>query len=96
MATTKKNHYYVLVMTAEGPKFVTKLGEGHTAYWEDEGTPLELSKVWAEDMIRGLTWNGFVAFVVNQPWKIESQPYRYAEGHLAWKRNEEVEECSES
>lgn len=84
----KTNHIYVLVMTDEGPKFVTSY-EGKTAHWDKAEKPIELSKSMAESMTIGLAWNGHSAFVVSQPFEIDYQPYRYDFGHFEWKDNEE-------
>ena len=90
MATKKKNHYYVLVMTNEGPKFVTKVNYGDkTAEWNYKEKPLELDKLWAEDLVLGLNLNMHLAFLVCQKWEIESQPYRYEIGKLKWEEREE-------
>ena len=93
MATTKKQtqFHYVLVMTDEGPKFVTGLGEHHTAYWNELEAPKELAKEWADDMVIGLTWNGHLAFHVVSKFEIEKQPFRYNIGHFEWKFNKDDE-----
>ena len=97
MATTKKKvHYYVLVMTEKGPKFVTKINYGdRTAEWDYKEKPLEIEKVWAEDLARGLTWNGHTAFVVAQPWEIDYNPYRYDSYEIKWKKRKKEEEKEE-
>ena len=97
MATTKKqtNWYYVLVMTDEGPKFVTGLGEHHTAYWDKDKKPYELSEAWAKEMVRGLTWNGHVAFMVKSLWEIDGQPYNYRDWQIKWEERKPEEETEE-
>ena len=91
--TKKKTHYYVLVITDYGPKFVTQVDFGDkTAEWNYKEKPLELSKAWAEDLVRGLTWNGNAAFVVAQPWEVDYHPYRYADYKLSWTKREKEEE----
>lgn len=97
MATTKKqtNWYYVLVMTDEGPKFVTGLGEHHTSYWDKDKKPYELSEAWAKDMVRGLTWNGHVAFMVKSLWEIDGQPYNYRDWQIKWEERKPEEETTE-
>lgn len=96
MATKKqKDWYYVLVMTDEGPKFVTGLGEHHTAYWDKDKKPYEVSKEWAEDMARGLLWNGHVAYVVKSQWELDTQPYNYKEWQIKWEQRVNEEEGSE-
>ena len=93
MATTKKkNHYYVLVMTDDGPKFVTDT-KGHDAYWDYKEKPMEFDKSWAEEVARGLNLNWHLAYVVAQPWEIDSQPYRYTDYKISWiNREKETEE----
>lgn len=92
--TKKKKHYYVLVITESGPKFVTKVNYGDkTAEWNYDETPLELDKFWAEDLVLGLNLNMHTAFLVCQNWELDSQPYRYNEWKIKWeKREKEGEE----
>ena len=92
MATTKKkqNYWYVIVMTEEGPKFVTGT-KYHTAYWDKEKTPLELGRDWAKDICMGLNLNGYLAYQVCMPFEIETHPYRYKDGHLEWVKGNEEE-----
>lgn len=95
MATAKKKkHYYVLVMTEAGPKFVTKVNYGDkTAEWDYKEKPLELDKFWAEDLVLGLNLNYNQAYLICQNWEIEHQPYRYEDYKLQWiEREEETEE----
>lgn len=96
MASKKKNHYYVLVMTNDGPKFVTKVNYGDkTAEWNYKEKPLELEKVWAEDLVLGLNLNYHLAYVVCQKWEIERHPYRYEDYKLDWKERKPEEESEE-
>lgn len=93
MATKKKNYWYVLVMTDEGPRFVTGTGDHHTAYWNVDDKPMEMSEVWAKDIAKGLLLNWFNAFAVCSPIEIDQHPYNYKKYHIEWKENEpEVEE----
>lgn len=93
MATKKKNHYYVLVMTAAGPKFVTKVNYGDkTAEWNYEEKPLELDKFWAEDLVLGLNLNWNTAYLICQKWEIEHQPYRYEDYKIQWVEREKEKE----
>ena len=95
MATAKKKkHYYVLVMTEAGPKFVTKVNYGDkTAEWDYKEKPLEMEKVWAEDLVLGLNLNLNQAYLICQNWEIEHQPYRYEDYKLQWvKREKETED----
>ena len=89
MAGKKKNFWYVLVMSDEGPKFVTKIGDHHTAYWNEKETPLEMSEVWAKDVAKGLLLNWFTAYAVCSPIEVGYHPYRYSKYHIEWKENEE-------
>lgn len=91
MATNKKkNHYYVLVITNDGPKFVTKVNyEDKTAEWNYKEKPLEMEKVWAEDLVLGLNLNFHQAYLVCQKWELESQPYRYEKYKIEWKERKE-------
>lgn len=95
--TKKKKHYYVLVMTDAGPKFVTKVNNADkTAEWNYNEKPLELDKFWAEDLVLGLNLNMHLAFLVCQNWEIESQPYRYDDYKIEWvKREKETEDDGE-
>ena len=86
MASKKqKLHYYILVMSNEGPMFVTST-KYHSAYWNYKEEPMEFDKTWAEEIARGLNLNLYLAYVVAQPWEIESQPYRYTDYQVEWKK----------
>ena len=89
MAKKQTEWFYVVVYTLEGPKYVTGLGDHHTAYWDTEKPPYELSKEWAREIVIGLLWNGYNANVVMSPIEIESQPYRYEIGHFEFVHEEE-------
>ena len=92
MANTKKYHYYVLVFTNEGPKYVTGIGDHHTAYWKAEDKPLEMSASWAEDVYVGLCLNFFTAVLIKSRFEIDRHPYRYDEYEIEWKeKNKEAE-----
>lgn len=89
----KQNYWYVLVLTNEGPKFVTKVNyQNKTAEWNKLEKPLEMSKSEAQDLTIGLNCNLNVSFAVCQPFELECQPYLYDRGHFEWKYNEEEEE----
>lgn len=87
MATKKqKEWWYVLVLTNEGPKFVTDVKyEGRTAQWDKLAKPYLLDREGAKQLALGLTWNGNVAFAVCQSFELDQQPYRYQLGHFEWK-----------
>ena len=92
MAATKKNRYYVLVITDAGPKFVTKVNYGDkTAEWDYKEKPLEMSKSEAEDLVLGLNLNLHQAYLICQKWEIDSQPYRYNDWKIEWVKREEEE-----
>ena len=84
----KKNYYYILVMTNYGPVFVTGTGEHNTAYWNYKKAPKDYAKGYAEEIVFGLTVNGYLAFLVQRPRKIESQPYLYDSGEFVWQWND--------
>lgn len=81
MAT--KNYYYVLTCTSSGPRFVTKT-VGKWAEWNINEKPLEMPRWLAYDVATGLSWNGFVAFVVCSRYELASHPYNYDEYKLVW------------
>ncbi len=80
--------HYILVLTNAGPTFVTKIGEGKTAYWNKDEKPKEFSKSYAEDVAFGLTVNGYNAFHVSTKYELDNQPYRYDKGEFEWKWKE--------
>lgn len=93
MATKKpKSYNYILVLTSEGPVFVTKIETGKYARWDKSEVPLEMDLDWAKEIALGLTWNGNVAFPVSSKYEITTQPYNYADGHFEWKWNDDKEE----
>lgn len=74
----KKNFYYVLVFTENGPVYVTKVNNScRVAHWNKEEKPLSMCKTSAEDLAMGLNLNFSSAVVVWMPYEIEAQPYRY-------------------
>ena len=78
MASKKKNHYYVLVISNNGPVFVTKVNNANkTAEWNCMEKPMEFNKYWAEDLVLGLNLNFHKAFLVSHPIEIDCQPYNY-------------------
>lgn len=86
---SNKNYYYVLVITDNGPVFVTGTGEHHTAYWAMDKEPKEFTRSRAEDITLGLGLNGYPSYTVVSPWKLDYQPYPYDRGGLAWVAKEE-------
>lgn len=93
MNQKNKLHHYVLVMTDEGPTFVTGEQSG-TKYclFNKTEKPKEYTKQMAQDRAIGLTLNGNLSFMVEAPYEIESQPYIYNKGKFKWIWNEESEE----
>lgn len=88
MAKKQTNWYYILVLTNDGPTFVTKIGEGKMAFWNKENKPLEFSKSHAEDVAFGLAVNGYTAYCVQTKYELTHQPYLYSKGHFEWKWDE--------
>lgn len=89
----KKNWYYVLVMSDEGPVFVTSVdNKDKIAHWDKTEKPTVFEKFWAEDLTMGLTFNGHLAFTVCSKYELDSQPYNYQDWHIEWKENKESEE----
>ena len=84
----KKNYYYVLVCTEEGAKFITDIGDHHTAFWNWKEKPYEMSKSYAQDMVKGLNWNGFCAYMIHSEWELERQPYNYEKYELTFTERE--------
>ena len=78
MATSKKNHYYVLVFTDDGPVYVTSVQYADkTARWDKDKAPMEFSKSEAESLVFGLRCNWYNAVVVYLPVDFDCQPYNY-------------------
>lgn len=90
----EENFWYVLVMTDDGPKFVTSVSyQDKTAHWDGTKKPLKFeSGARASDLALGLNLNLYLAYVVCQPFEIDSQPYLYKNGHFNWSYNNEEEE----
>lgn len=88
MAAKKKNYYYVLVLTSEGPVFVTET-KYHDAMWDKNKPPKLFSKAFAEDVALGLALNFHSAFMVTTKYELTTQPYRYDKGNFEWKNKED-------
>lgn len=89
----KKNCWYVMVMSDGGPAFVTKINYGdRTAEWNKLEKPLEMDKDRAQDLTLGLNLNFHTAYAVCQPFELDTQPYRYVDWEIEWKKREEGEE----
>lgn len=85
----QKKYYYVLVMTDNGPVFVTGRGEHHTAYWERLEKPRAFTKTIAEEIAYGLNLNFYQSYMVTIHHELESQPYRYSDGGFVWRWKQE-------
>ena len=69
-----KYFYYVLIKTADGGKFVTKIDNAtKTAYWDSNQQPIPLSKSYAEDLALCLTLNFHLAFVLKSYHELKEQ-----------------------
>lgn len=86
----KKNHWYIMVLTPTGPKFVTEVNyyPHKNAHWDKLGKPLEMSKSEAQDVALGLCLNLHLAYAVCQPFQIDHQPYFYDKGKFRWETDE--------
>ena len=89
---TKKNYYYILVMTNDGPVFVTDILPNKYAEWNKDKEPKEFDKTRAEDITMGLNMNFNMAFMICSKWEIDNQPYRYNSGKFEWIENSKKEE----
>ena len=66
--------YYVLVVTDDGGKFVTKVDNAtKTAYWDSKGKPLAFSKSYADDLALCLSINFYPAFTLKSYHELKSQ-----------------------
>ena len=66
--------YYVLVVTDDGGKFVTKVDNAtNTAYWDSKGKPLAFSKSYADDLALCLSINFYPAFTLKSYHELKSQ-----------------------
>ena len=92
MANNKKYHYYVMVFTDNGPKYVTSILPHHMAEWKTEDKPLEMSASWAEDVYTGLCLNFFTAVLVKSRFEIENHPYNYKDYEIKFVEREETED----
>lgn len=89
MASGKKYHYYVMVFTPEGPKYVTNILPGHMAEWKTEDKPLEMSASYAEDVYTGLCLNFFTAVLIKSRFEVEHHPYNYEDYRIEFIKKEE-------
>ena len=87
MASKKTNFWYILVLTDNGAKFVTET-KAKWAKWDENGKPLEFTQSMAKEIAKGLMLNFHMAFPVCAPFELDTQPYRYSDGHFEWVENE--------
>ena len=93
----KQNWYYVLVLSDDGPVFVTDIDyRSKVAHWDKTEKPLTMDKYRAEDLTMGLNLNFHMAFTVCSKFELDTQPYRYSEGHFEWTWEKEEQENDES
>ena len=86
----RKNYYYVLVMTSEGPKFVTGIPERNMAEYDKLEKPMLFSsRDFADNVSMGLTMNFNLAYTIVSKYEIEHQPHYYNLGHFEWVENKE-------
>lgn len=90
----KKKFYYVLVLTEDGPVFVTSVNfYMKEACWKKDEAPYSIgSEGVASDLSLGLTLNGNYALCIASPFEITKQPFRYDLGKFSWVMNEDTEE----
>lgn len=92
MAGKKKNYWYVIVMTNDGPVFVTKVNHSNkTAEWHKDEKPLEMGEFMAKDLAMGLMCNMTPAYALCNFYELDLQPYLYSGGHFKWESKEEKE-----
>jgi len=88
MAGKKKNFWYVIVMTNNGPVFVTKINRSDkTAEWHKDEKPLEMGESVAKDLAMGLMCNMTSAYAVYNFYELDHQPYLYNRGQFKWEPN---------
>ena len=88
----KKNYYYILMMTNDGPVFVTDIKPNQYAEWSKDKPPKVFDKARAEDITMGLNLNFNMAFMVCSKWEIDHQPYLYNRGRFEWVEGENKDE----
>ena len=89
MAARKNNYYYILVMTNNGPVFVTDIKPHHYAEYDRNKKPKLFEKSRAEDITMGLNLNFNLAFMVTSKWEIDTQPYNYKDYNIEFVERKE-------
>ena len=92
----KKNHYYILVMTNDGPVFVTDIKPNRYAEFKKDKAPKEFDKARAEDITMGLNLNLNLAYTICSKWEIDTQPYMYNMGDWEWVKKEDKNETKKN
>lgn len=83
-----KFYYYVLVMTGEGPVFVTGIDiRTNMAYWDKMKEPYCFgttanARDEAQRLVAGLNWNGNPSYVIQKVTEQTYQPFMYENGHF--------------
>ena len=87
----RKNFYYVLVLTEDGPVFVTNVPRRNYAEWDFTKEPLCFEGyTYAESIAYGLSSNyaNVIAYPIKLTYELTAQPYRYSKGHFEWVKND--------
>lgn len=95
MDKRKKYYYYILVFTTNGPRYVTSIGDHHTAYWKEENAPKEFSKKYARDVVIGLNLNFWNAVLAESPLPLHNQPDNYKDYKINFIEKEKDEDEEE-
>ena len=74
--------YYVVVATADGAKFVTKVDNAtKMAYWDSKEKPMSFNKSYADDLSLCLTLNFHLAFTLKSYHELKSQIFIKEQPH---------------
>lgn len=74
----RKNYYYILVFTNNGPVYVTSVSwQDKMTYWNELEKPKAFTKSMANDLVLGLACNGYSAVLVTTWYELGNQPYNY-------------------
>lgn len=90
----KKEYWYILVLTNDGPVFVTGTAGHNEAQWNKDEKPLELNESCAKNIATGLMCNFYSAYPVCAPIELNCQPYFYDRGKFEWVWNDKKEETT--
>ena len=92
----KKNYWYIMVITDNGPVFVTGVNyQNRTAEWNRLEAPKDFPMQTAEDLCMGLNLNFHVAFLVKSKFELDYQPYAYSKGKMVWENKKQEEDSQE-